>query len=76
MNMEGAITTLDNVMQALDPLLSPGARMSGREVGMRIIGSINDIERVKTFLETEQANVKTTKKLMDHQIVKEGDENK
>ena len=55
MDMTSAITALDNVMQALDPLLSPGARMSGREVGMRIIGSINDVEQVKAFLMTEQA---------------------
>lgn len=55
MNMTSAITALDNVMQALDPLLSPGARMSGREVGMRIIGSINDVEQVKAFLMAEQA---------------------
>lgn len=55
MDMTSAITALDNVMQALDPLLSPGARMSGREVGMRVIGSINDVEQVKAFLMTEQA---------------------
>ena len=55
MDMTNAITALDNVMQALDPLLSPGARMSGREVGMRIIGSINDVEQVKAFLMAEQA---------------------
>ncbi len=55
MDMTGAITALDNVMQALDPLLSPGARMPGREVGMRIIGSINDVEQVKAFLMAEQA---------------------
>ena len=55
MDMTGAITALDNVMQALDPLLSMGSRMSGRETGMRIIGSINDVEQVKAFLMAEQA---------------------